>query len=207
MNADAAIHPQWPADVVRVTYTAHGALLHFPVLRGWRGALRLALIGVALFVPSLYAAVAFAPGGPDAATLLTLALTAAVVYPVLLFGALFELVALYAVANSLTVEVDADSICAVRRLLGLRLSKRCMAAAAIGALEAKTAVAPRGLGGNTYYRLVACEAADHVTGNLRAMRMIVADGVPDETLLEALKALIARYAQLDREEAGWRRLK
>jgi hypothetical protein len=197
MSQHAAIPPQWPADVVRVTYTAHGVLLHFPALRGWRGALKLALIGVALFVPSLYAAVAFAPSEPDAATLLTLALTAAVVYPVLLFGAWFVLVALYAVANSLTVEVDANAICAVRRLLGFRLGKRCMPASAIGALEAKTAVAPRGLGGNTYYRLVARAAADQATGNPRAARMIIADGVPDETLLEALKALIARYAQLD----------
>lgn len=199
MNQHAAIPPQWPADVVRVTYTARGARLHFPALRGWRPALRLALIGLALFAPSLYAAIAFAPSGePDAATLLTLVLTAVVVYPVLLFGALFVLVALYAVANSLTVEVDADAIRAVRRLLGCRLSARIMPVTAIVALEAKTAVAPRGLGGNTYYRLVALTAADQATGNPRAARMIIADGVPDETLLEALKALITRYAQLDR---------
>ena len=199
MSADAAIGPQWPAGVVRVTYTARGVQLHFPALRSWRVALKLALIGVALFVPSLYAAIAFTPAGkPDAAAMLTLALTAAVVYPVLLFGALFVLVALYAVANSLTVEVDADAIRAVRRVLGFRLSTRTMPVTSIGALEKKTAIAPRGLGGHAFYRLVALAAVDQTAGNPRAARVIIADGVPDETLIEALKALIARYAQLDR---------
>ena len=203
MGAHAAIPPQWPAGVVRVAYTPHGVRLHYPALRGWRYALRLALIGVALFVPSLYAAIAFAPASkPDAAVMLTLALTAAIVYPVMLFGALFVLVALYAVANSLTVEVDANAICAVRRLFGCRIGTRLMPVTAIGALESKSAIAPRGLGGHTYYRLVALARAGQAHDSARAARMIVADGVPDETLLEALKALITRYAQLEREKAG-----
>ena len=203
MSAQADLPPQWPAHVVRVTYTPSGVRLRFPALRGWRVALKLALIGVALFVPSLFATIAFTPSDqPDAAAILTLALTAAVVYPVLLFSALLVLVALYAAANSLTVEVDANTIRAVRRLFGCKLGTWIMPVTAIGALEPKSAIAPRGLGGHTYYRLVALARVDQAPDNARPARMIVADGVPDETLLAALKALITRYAQLDREQPG-----
>ena len=198
MSQHAAIPPQWPAHVVQVTYTPLGVRLHFPVLRGWRVALKLALFGLALFVPALFASIAFAPSGqPEAAAMLVLVLTAVVVYPVVLFGALFVLVALYAVANSLTVEVDANAIRAVRRVFGVRLGAQTLRVAAIVELKPETAVAPGGLGGKTFYRLAAL-TAELAAGNRRAGRMIVADGVPDEPLIEALKALIARYAQLDR---------
>lgn len=191
MSAPAAIGPQWPVDVVRVTYTPRGVRLHFPALRGWRRSLRLALIGVALFVPSCYAAMAFAPPAfPDAAAVLTLALTASVVFPVLLFGALFVLVALYAVANSLTVEVDTNGISTERRVLGFSIRTRTLPAAAIRALESKPVIAHRGLGGHTSFQLIAAATGPHAG-------LIVADGVPDETQANALKTLIARYVQLD----------
>ncbi len=181
---------EWPADVVRVTCTPDGLLLHFPVLRGWRAARRLAAIGLALLLPSLYAAFAYLPTGKsDAAVLVTLALTAAVVYPVIVFGALFVLTALYAVTNSLTVEVDATSIRTVRHVMGLGHSRHSLATAAIGALEPERTAAPRGLGGDALYRLAAIPAAG-------GPRMIVAEGLPDEILCRALKMLIERHAHI-----------
>jgi hypothetical protein len=110
---------------------------------------------------------------------------------VLLFGAWFMGVGLYAAVNSLTVEVDTRAIRSVRRVLGWPLRTRCVPVAAIAALDIKTAVAPRGLGGATQYRLYAVAA----TG---AAPMMIADGVPDKSLIDALAALIARCAQLPR---------
>jgi hypothetical protein len=201
------IPPQWPADLVRVSYTARGVRLHFPASRRWRLALRLGGIGMVLFLPSLYAAIAFAPASKsDAGAMLALALTAAVVYPVLAFGALFVLVALHAAASTLTVDVDANSISAARHCFGLPCSGRTLPVAQIAELKAEPAVAPRGLGGRGYYRLVAVPGQSSA-GKKPAARLTVADGIPDETLLEALKALIARYARLDckrPEQAGQR---
>ena len=198
MNGAPAIAPQWPADVVRVSYQAHGVRLHFPALRRWRYALRLALIGVALFLPSLYAALAFAPAdGSGAGAMLALVLTAAVVYPVLGFGAWFVLVALYAAGNSLTVEIDPAAIRAARRWCGLALRERVVDCAAIADLNVEQATAARGLGGGTYYRLAAV-GAQSPAGAPGVMHLIVADGVPDEPLIDAIKALIARCAQLGR---------
>jgi len=192
LNGAPAIAPQWPADVVRVSYEAHGVRLHFPALRRWRYALRLALIGVVLFLPSLYAAFAFAPAdGSGAGAMLALVLTAAVVYPVLAFGAWFVLVALYAAGNSLTVEVDANAVRAVRRWCGLGFHERAMASTSITDFKVERAAAARGLGGGSYYRLAAAGAAAD------GARLIVADGVPDEPLIEAIRALIRRYAQID----------
>lgn len=203
MSQHAAIPPPWPREIVRVAATPSGVTLYFPLLRGWRAALKLALIGLALCVPSLYAAIAFAPAGkPDLAAMLTFTLTAAVVYPVMLFGALFVLIALHAVASSLTVEVDANAICAVRRVLGFKLGVQTLPVKAIAALEPETAAAPRGLGGNTFYRLVALTATAPAAGNQRAARMVVADRIPDATLLQAIKELIAQHAQLDRGQAA-----
>lgn len=201
MNGAPAIAPQWPADVVRVSYLAHGVRLHFPALRRWRYALRLALIGGVLFLMSLYAAIAFAPaGGSGAGAMLALVLTSAVVYPVLAFGAWFVLVALYAAGNSLTVEIDPAVIRAQRRWCGIALSERIVDCAAVTGFKVEQATSSRGLGGGTYYRLTAV-GAGFPAGTPRAMHVTVADGVPDESLIDAIKALIARCAQL-RSAAG-----
>lgn len=187
MSPDAAA---WPAEVVRVAYTPRGLLLHFPVLRERHSARRLAWIGLALMLPALYAAFAYLPSREDdAAALLTLALTAVVVYPVILFGALFLLSALHAVTNSLTVAIDAASISCVRRALGIKHGERVLATAAVAALEQETRSAPRALGGEVSYRIAAVPAAG-------GERLVIAEGLPDEALCRALKSLIERYAQL-----------
>jgi hypothetical protein len=106
---------------------------------------------------------------------------------VILFGILFLLVALRAVASSLTVEIDATSIRCARRILGVRHSARVLATAAVTALEQEARVAPRALGGEVSYRLAAIPAAG-------GDRLVVAEGLPDETLCRALKTLIERHA-------------
>jgi hypothetical protein len=204
VNETAQFSPPWPPQIVRVASTPSGVTLYFPPLRAWRFALRLALFGIALLVPALLAGIAFAPTGKHgAAAILTLVLTAAFVYPLVLFGAVFLLVALLAVSTSLTVEAGAHGIRAVRRMFGIKLRDRALPRAAIAALEQETASAPRGLGGNFFYRLVVLTLPAWNAGNEGrrhgVRRLVVADGIPDETLAQALEALIKEHAQLGRE--------
>lgn len=199
-DADRYSQP-WPSEIVRVAATPSGVRLYFPPLRAWRFALRLALSGIALLVPALIASIAFAPSGKtDAAAILTLVLTAAFVYPLLLFGAAFVLVALFAVSTSLTVDAGAAGIRVVRRVCGIRVRDRALPRAAIAVLEAEAATAPRGLGGASFYRLVALTlpswnaSSDGRRYDVR--RMVVADGISDEELVQALEALISGHLQL-----------
>ncbi|MBI1989006.1 MAG: hypothetical protein HYS65_04620 [Betaproteobacteria bacterium] len=201
MNDPAQFLPNWPQEIVRVTGTPSGIRLYFPPLRAWRFALRLALSGIALLVPALIASIAFAPAGKsDAAALLTLVLTSAFVYPLLLFGAAFVLVALFAVSTSLTVDAGVHGIRAVRRVFGIKVRDRGLPSAALAVLEQETATAPRGLGGASYYRLVALtrpswnERADGGRYNVR--RMVIADGIPDEAVAQALEALVSGHLRL-----------
>ncbi|TSA41520.1 MAG: hypothetical protein D4R58_01360 [Betaproteobacteria bacterium] len=198
---DTAPSQQWPNEIVRVADTPSGIRLYFPPLRAWRFALRLALSGIALLVPALIASSAFAPTGKhDAAALLTQVLTAAFVYPLLLFGAAFVLVALFAVSTSLTVDAGAHGIRAVRRVCGIKVRDHALPRAAIAVLEQETATAPRGLGGAAFYRLVALTlpawnaSDDGRRYNVR--RMVIADGIPDEALVQALEALISGQLRL-----------
>jgi len=199
---DAALSSQpWPNEIVRVTGTPSGIRLTFPPLRAWRFALRLALAGIALLVPALIAGIAFAPTGKqDAAAILALVLTAAFVYPLLLFGAAFVLVALFAVSTTLTVDVGAHGIRAVRRMCGIKVRDCALPRAAIAVLEQETTTAPRGLGGASFYRLVALTLpAWNVSDDGRrynVRRMVVADGIPDEALAQALEALLSGHLGL-----------
>ena len=207
MNEATQFPQEWPREIVRVAATPSGVTLYFPPLRAWRFALRLALFGIALLVPALIASIAFAPTGKhDAAAILTLVLTAAFVYPLVLFGAVFVLVAWFAVSTSLTIEAGAQSIRAVRRVFGIRVRDRALPRAAIAAIEQETTTAPRGLGGNTFYRLVVLTLPTWNASNdgrrYDVRRLVVADGIPDETLAQALEALISEHAQLNRKPAG-----
>lgn len=207
MNETNQFPQEWPREIVRVAATPSGVTLYFPPLRAWRFALRLALFGVALLVPALLAGIAFAPAGKhDAAAVLTLVLTAAFVYPLVLFGAVFVLVALFAVSTSLTVDAGAHGIRAVRRVCGIRTRDRALPRAAIAAIEQETATAPRGLGGNTFYRLVVLTLptwnADNDVRRYNVRRLVVADGIPDETLAQALERLISEHARIGPTPAG-----
>lgn len=201
MSDSAPSSQPWPREIVRVAGTPSGIRLYFPPLRAWRFALRLALTGIALLVPALLASAAYAPTGKyDAAALLTLVLTAAFVYPLLLFGAAFVLFALFAVSTSLTVDAGARGLRAVRRVCGIKVRDRALPRAAIAVLEQETATAPRGLGGASFYRLVALTrpswnaSADSRRYNVR--RMVVADGIPDEAVAQALEALVSGHLWL-----------
>ncbi len=184
--------PQWPREIIRVHRTPARLSLHFPALRGWRAARRLALTGAALLAASLYAAVAYMPGGQaDAGVLLTLALTAAVVYPVMLLGAVFVLIAFYAAASSFTVEVDANTLRRADRVLGCKVSHRSIPSASITTFKVEAAAAARGLGGSTTYRVAALTRAGESA-------LVIAEGLPDEQLCGELRNLIEYYARQGR---------
>jgi hypothetical protein len=59
--------------------------------------------------------------------------------PVLAFGVVFLALAIYLLANSLTVTAGTDHIAAVRRLFGLTLSRRTLSCADIASVEPRIA--------------------------------------------------------------------
>lgn len=178
--------------MVRVSYTALGVALHFPASRGRRVSARLAVFGLLLLLPSLYAAFAYAPGtNANAAALLALALSAAVVYPVLLFGIVFLLAAFYVAAASLSVNISPTEIRAIRRLLGIRYSEQGLPTKSVARFASRPYSMPAGLGGGTSYRISAVDGAG-------TELMTLADRVPDEILCNELIAMIERYASPSR---------
>ena len=207
MNATPQSAEHWPPEVVRVNRTPAGATLYFPPLRAWRFALRLGLFGIAMLVPAVIASIVFTPAGKsEAAAMLTFVLTAAFVYPLVLFGAVFLMVALFAVSTSLTVEANSQGIRAARRVFGVKISDRSLRRSAIAVLEQETANAPRGLGGNAFFRLVVLAALPpHTAGNdnkrYGLRRIVVADGIPDEALAKSIEKLIGDSAQLNSDTA------
>jgi hypothetical protein len=173
---------------VRVRYTSDGIALRFPPLRGWRAAGRLAGVGLALALPALYAAFAYAPRHhADAGGLLALALTASVVYPVLFFGIVFLLGGIYAAGSSLAVTVNPVTIRSERRVLGWKYGGRAIPTASMASLQTRPVPVARGLGGGTSYKIAVIDRAG-------AECLTVADRIPEERLADELKRLIERYA-------------
>jgi hypothetical protein len=205
---DSPLRPDtWPATTVTVTRAGDGVMLYFPCWRSWRFALWCAAIGTAMLVPALFAAAAFAPGGRDnAAAMLGFVLTATFVYPLILFGIAFLVVALFAVSTSLTVTASANGLRAVRRLLDIKISDRSLSRAAIAVLEQETQNVPRIFGGQPYFRVVALGTVPPSAGpdagkRYGVKRLVVADGIADEALAQALEALISECAQLNNRTA------
>ena len=192
----------WPASTVTLTRLSEGVQLYFPPLRAWRLARAFALIGAAMLLPALLAATAFAPAGRgDARALLGFVLTATFVYPLIVFGAVFALVALYTISTSLTVTASATGVRAVRRLFNMNLSDRSLSRDAAVVLEQETQNMPRLLGGGPYFRVVAL-AATAQSGRHAAKRLVLADGIADEALADSIAALLADSAGIARRARG-----
>jgi hypothetical protein len=191
----------WPARIVSAAATAHGVTLYFPPLRAWSLALRLGVFGAAMLVPAWLAAQAFAPGASShAGAMLSFVLTAAFVYPLVVFGAVFLLVALVTVSTSLTVSAEPDGLRAVRRLLTIKVSDRTMPSGAGAVLEREPHNVPRLFGGSVYFRIVALGpvALTGKHGRYSVTRLVVADGIPDEALAQSIAALLARCSRIRR---------
>lgn len=182
-----------PKDIVRVSQRPDGIELYFPPLRAPGIAAMLGLFGVACMVlPLLAVSSLLAAGGSAVHGLLAIALVSSFVAPFPVFGAVFVALAVYLLANSLTVTVSPSAIRTVRRVFGLKLGERELKRPEIASLEAQTAAKYQNLlGAEPNFRLV----ARHAT--LRKNNLVVAENLQGEPMTARVQALIAHHAGLD----------
>ena len=142
---------------IQVTPRGSGIELYFPPLRAAGSALMLALFGIACTVIGLAAITGLAHSGESApASMLALAFAGVFALPLVALGQLFIVIALWAAANSLQVEVSSAGLFTVRRWFGYRLARRALRREDIAAIDSRLAARYVGAFGNTrYYRLIA----------------------------------------------------
>jgi len=182
-----------PHSIVRVSQHADAIELYFPPLRAPGAAIALGVFGVLCLALPLFAisGALGAIGGSAAHGLMSIVLIGAFVAPFPVFGAVFVWLAVYTLANSLTVIVNPSAIHTVRRVFGLKVSERELKRAEIAALEAQAAAKYQGLfSAEPVFRL----AARHAT--LRKKNLVVAESLQGEAMTAQVQALIARHAGL-----------
>lgn len=182
-----------PQELIRVSSRPNGIELYFPPLRTPMIAAALGLFGVVCIVLPLLAVFSLlAAGGSAAHGLLALVLTSSFVAPFPVFGAVFIALAVYLVANSLTVSISPAVIRSERRIFGISLRRREIKCADIAAIEGRTAAKYQTLfGAGTQFRLI----ARHVTHS--RYDVVVAENLAGETMMEQVHGLIAGHAGLD----------
>lgn len=177
---------------MRVAATAHGVELYFPPLRAPVMALALGMFGLTCLLLSLLAAAGLlTAGGGGTYGLLVIVLMAAFLAPFPVFGVVFIALAIYLLANSLTVWADAAGVRATRRLFGIAVRRRSIARAELAAIESAPAARYQSvLMAEPCFRLVARHAAQ------RARDVVVADALQGESVAAEVRALISRHAGL-----------
>ncbi len=129
-----------PGAMVRITPTREGLELHFPPLRNWGAAAGFGVFGaLSVALPVAAGAGLGIMEGPDAFGWLAIVLVGGFALPLLAFGVVFLALAVYLLANSLTVTVASDRIQAVRRVFGVTLYRRALGRADIEAVVALSA--------------------------------------------------------------------
>ena len=199
-----------PGDVVRLTRSSQGIQLYFPPLRNRVAALMLGLFGISCLIPGLFAALALAPlaaSGP--AGVLSIVLMSTFILPFITFGLVFVTLAVYQVANSLTVTVTVPEIRSLRRVFGMALRERRVASADIAAFDAISVLRHRRPREDaSYYSLVVTircgeglttPEADwtRLLARFRGRKITVAESLCGEALMEQLRAEIVKAARLE----------
>jgi hypothetical protein len=177
---------------VRITAAAQGVEVHFPPLRAPAAAFGLAVFGATCVLLPLLAAGGLVPAGAsETYGLLAIVLIGAFIAPFPVFGAVFIALAVYMLANSLTVRADAAGIFTVRRLFGVAIRRRALARTELAGIETGPAARYQGLlSAEPCFRLVARHTSQ------RARDVVLADSVRGERAAGELRALIARHAGL-----------
>ena len=175
----------FPAGTVRVSRTPDGIALYFPPLRMPEVALPLAAFGaIASALPGFTAAALLPAAAADTIGLLSAVLIAAFIVPFALFGVVFVVLAAYMVCNALCVRVRPSGIDTTRTICGLPVRRRHIARSELSALEPEITARHQSLfSAEPVYQLVARDAA-------REKRVIVAETLKGEALMERVKALI-----------------
>jgi hypothetical protein len=178
---------------VRITHTPDGVELYFPPMRMPEVALPLAIFGVIATILPAVAIAALLPSLGGAGGMVSAVLVASFVLPFAIFGAAFVLLALYMFCNGLVVRADRYAIDTARVLFGIVIRRRKIMRGDIAAIEAEIASRYQSLfSSDPVYQLVARDGR-------RSRRVVVAETLKGELLMEELKALVenpARYSAL-----------
>ena len=174
-------------SIVRVTPAPEGFELHFPPLRDWGAAVGFGVFGVlCIALPVAAAAGLLAMQGTGAFGGLAMVLVGGFALPVFVFGVVFIALAVYLLANSLTVTVGPNRIVAVRRLFGVALYRRTLRHADVAAvvplsaarLQSRFSAEPR-------FQLVARSRTPGQTD------LVIAESLPGQATMERLATRIA----------------
>ena len=174
---------------IHVTPRESGVGLFFPPLRAAGSATMLALFGMACTVIGLAAISGLARSGESASTsLLALAFAGVFALPLFALGQLFVVIALWAAANSLQVEVDRTGLATVRRWFGCRVARRVLLRDDIAAIDSRLAARYVGaFGGSRYYRLVARGRHPHQPP------VLIADSLKGPAMTEDFRRLFIEH--------------
>jgi len=176
-----------PLTIVRVRQLRGAVELYFPPLRNRAAAAAFGAFGALSVALPVAAAVGLGLADrPGADGWLAMVLVGGFALPVLAFGVVFLALAVYLLANSLTVTIGPDHIAAVRSLFGLDLSRRALSCADIAAVEpliaarfqSKFSAEPR-------YQLV---ARSRHPGQAA---LVIAESLPGRAAMEQMAAQIA----------------
>ena len=173
--------------------TANGITLEFPVLRV--PGVALGLGGFALLcglMPALGLSALLPLESANAAALLSLALIGGFAAPFILASLVFALLALYLIANSLRVEIDAQGVRSERRVFG-RVTKLCaIARADIVEIEPRIGARYQNVFSSTpRYTLVAKHRA------AGGKDVVVAEDLLGQALMIELHSLICSALMMD----------
>lgn len=182
---DALPGAPFPAKLVRVSRTPDGIALYFPPLRMPEVALPLAAFGaIAGALPGFTIAALLPAALADTIGLMSAVLIGAFLVPFALFGVIFVVLALYMICNALSVRVQPSGIDTARMICGLTVRRRHIARSELSAVEPEISARQQSLfSSEPIYQLVARDTA-------RGKRVIVAETLKGEALMERVKALI-----------------
>jgi hypothetical protein len=169
---------------VRITRAPDRVELYFPPLRMPEVALPLALFGaIATILPAI-ALGALLPSLAVPTGALSAVLIASFVLPFGMFGAAFVLLAFYMLCNALIVHADGNAIDTARLVFGIVVRRRRIMRSDIGSIDSEIVARYQSLfSPDPVYQLVARDIR-------RGQRVIVAETLEGEALMEELKALV-----------------
>jgi len=177
---------------IHVTPRESGVGLFFPPMRAAGSALMLALFGMACTMIALAAIAGLAGSGESAsASMLALAFAGVFALPLFALGQLFIVIALWAAANSLQVEVDGSGLATVRRWFGCRVARRVLLRDDIAAIDSRLAARFVGVFGSArYYRLIARGRQPHQPA------VLIADSLKGPAMTEEYRRLFIEHLAL-----------
>ncbi len=176
--------------------TANGITLAFPMLRAPGAALCLGAFALLCGVmPALGLSALLPLDSSNASAMVSLALIGGFAVPFILASVVFALLAVYLMANSLHVEIDAEGARTVRRVFGLVTRTASISREQIAAVEPRISARYQNVFSSTpRYALV----AKHPTA--RDQNLIVAEDLTGQALMIEVRTLVCATLRIEINE-------